>query len=356
MEGDLEKILSYELPLEKIAQRPAAYSGRRDSSRLLHAKIHNESLKISDLRFPAVTSLLNPGDVLVVNNTKVIHARFFIALDSGRVGEVLLVRPLEDALTWECLGKPLKKLDSLSSFQLSPRLQAHVVSRINEGRGLKIRLEPLEGENLEDIIREDGSAPIPPYIREGVSDEADKDLYQTVYSDHEGSVAAPTAGLHFTEEIILELREKGVEIHNITLHVGPYSFFPVAEKVEQSQVLEERFFFTRDVFKALTKAKDEGRRVIAVGTTVVRCIETVFGAPEPDTYLDTWSHTKLMITPGYEFKIVSAMFTNFHQPRSTHLLLVSAFLGIQNMAGVYSHALEHGYRFLSYGDSSFLEP
>ncbi len=355
MESELREILSYNLPPNRIAQRPVSHLATRDSSKLLFARSVNDVLQIKDCSFLSVSSLFNPGDVLVLNSTKVIHARFFIELESGKHAEILLVKPLEDSLTWECLGKPLKKLESMKYFSLSSRLKAEVICRVNEGRGLKIRLIPAQGESLEDIIREDGFAPIPPYIRDGISDDSDKDLYQTVYANDEGSVAAPTAGLHFTEEILKGLEQYGVEIHKIILHVGPYSFFPVAENIEDSQVLEERFLISEDTYLALKNARKLKRRIIAVGTTVVRCLETVFKNTDQNPYVGQWSQTQLMITPGYEFQIVNAMFTNFHQPRSTHLLLVSAFLGVNNISKVYAHALAHEYRFLSYGDSSFLE-
>lgn len=351
----LESLLFYELPQEKIAQRPASYFDARSASKLLHANVISGELSLRDLVFKNVYEVLRFGDLLVLNNTKVIHARFFVELHSAKFGEILLVRPMEAPDLWECLGKPLKKLEGLGSFSLSKRLKAHVLGRINEGRGLSIRLEVLDGSKLEDVIRYDGFAPIPPYIREGLSDDSDKDLYQTVYAREEGSVAAPTAGLHFTEEILSDLKNRGVNTTSITLHVGPYSFFPVAEKIEESQVLTERFMVSSETYQAIDIAKKENRRVIAVGTTVVRCLETFYALEGKEDRINKWQESSLMITPGYEFKVVDSMFTNFHQPRSTHLLLVGAFLGVSNMLAVYKHALIHNYRFLSYGDSSFLE-
>jgi S-adenosylmethionine:tRNA ribosyltransferase-isomerase len=352
---NLESLLSYELLEEKIAQRPVSYNATRSSSKLLHAQSSGENLNISEYKFEQVVELLKEGDLLVLNNSKVIHARFFLELPGLKYAEILLVRPLSEVNEWECLGRPLKKLENLGTFNLSKKLRCTVLDRTNEGRGLRIKLEVVDGSELAEVIREEGFAPIPPYIRSGKSDASDKDLYQTVYAKEEGSVAAPTAGLHFTEEILSELKSKGVDSVNVTLHVGPYSFFPVADKIEESQVLTERFLVPRETFDAIKSAKAEGRRVIAVGTTVVRCLETFYGLDEIDEEVGKWQESSLMIMPGFSFKVIDSMFTNFHQPRSTHLLLVGAFLGVDNMHKVYQYALSNNFRFLSYGDSSFLE-
>jgi S-adenosylmethionine:tRNA ribosyltransferase-isomerase len=354
---------NYELPEEKIAQRHAAYFGNRDDSRLLTLGWCKGKYFIEDFLFKNMPSLLDEGDILVLNNSKVINARFFARVSGDSEVEILLIEPESESLEgegslWKAMARPMKKLKNGSGFKLSPHLFAEVIGRTEEERFVRLRLSIIDTADpsltIDHFIEQEGNAPIPPYIRQGRSDDSDKEVYQTTFAEEKGSVAAPTAGLHFTSSILEQLKDNGVLIEYLTLHVGPGSFLPVKEDVSSHEVFRERFKVSDELWQSLMSAKARKKRVIAVGTTVVRALEAIGRSPDPLSLLNRWQETDLFIKPGEKFSTVDAMFTNFHQPNSTHLLLVGAFIGNSAIKKVYEHALSNGYRFLSYGDTSFL--
>jgi S-adenosylmethionine:tRNA ribosyltransferase-isomerase len=248
----------------------------------------------------------------------------------------------------------MRKLRPGDALQLSERLRAEVLGRTESGERLLLRLSAVDDEHgrLEQIIEEDGSMPLPGYIRGGRAEARDREFYQTVFARERGSIAAPTAGLHFTSELLQELERKGVVLGFVTLHVGLASFQPVRD-VESHQMPIERFSVPQETLRAIATAKSSGKRVIAVGTTTTRSLESWFH--EAFESCGTWNETALFIRPGFEFRCVDMLITNFHQPETSHLLLVAAFFGETETSAVYRHALQGPYRFLSYGDAMLLE-
>lgn len=356
----------YELPEERIAQRHAGFNGRREDSKLLALTWNKSSYDLCDHYFKDILSVLCPGDLLVLNNTRVLHARFFLNLPDGKDAEVLLVRPDQNGETaesaiWEVLARPMRKIKEGSLLNLSEHIKAEVLGRTTDERFLRLKLsvslDDNETKSLIDWIEREGNAPIPPYIRGGRSDLSDKEVYQTVFAGTDkGSVAAPTAGLHFSKEILDQLHSNDIALEYLTLHVGPGSFLPIGQNVEDlDRVYEERFNVPQKTWDAVIRQKNEGRRVIGVGTTVVRALESIARKESPLDYLNSWQETDLYLKPGSSFHVIDAMFTNFHQPRSTHLQLVAAFIGVNAISSLYQHALNNEYAFLSYGDSCFLE-
>jgi S-adenosylmethionine:tRNA ribosyltransferase-isomerase len=351
---------NYELPEHCIAQRHASYTGRREDSRLLHLSWDANSFLLKDRLFEEVLDIFQEGDLLVLNNTRVLHARFFCTDDAHRNAEVLLTE--RDSLgphVWKALARPMRKFKQGARVSLSSRLQAEVLGRTDDQRFLLLELLVKEEAgsdhlSIEQLIEEEGHIPIPPYIREGVSDTDDKLQYQTTFARDPGSVAAPTAGLHFSESVLSRIREKGVRIGFVTLHVGPGSFLPVSD-VDSHEVFEERFFVNKSLWNDVLHTRSRKGRIIAVGTTVLRALETLGRAEDTGELLSKWCTTSLFIRPGFDFTVVDVLCTNFHQPSSTHLMLVEAFIGAEAIKAVYSHALNNNYRFLSYGDTSCLE-
>ena len=328
---------TYDLPPQRIAQWPV--EGERSKSKLLRLKPSSE---IVDANFSELRQFLKPGDVLVLNNTKVQPRRFFANLN-GKEIEVLLLEQKDEV--WEALAKPMRKLAVGDVLELTAEVKAEVLGRTEDQRRIKLKI-------TEAQVAELGLMPIPPYIRDGRSEDKDKERYQTVFAENAGSVAAPTAGLHFTKELLEELKNKGVQICYLTLHVGPASFLAVSDEVFEGTELSKEFYHVADDTRQIIRnAKKEGRRIVAVGTTVMRSLESL-DLNQQDA---GFKETKLFIKPGFEFKVVDALLTNFHQPGSSHLLLVEAFIGRENIEKVYQHGLENNYRFLSYGDGSFFE-
>ena len=353
-------MLNYVLPPEKIAQRPVSAAGERHDSRLLHALAGpHGALRITDRVFCELPALLAEGDLLLLNDSKVLHCRFFARNErTEREIELLLLRKTGGSETrpvFEALAKPLRRIKDGDMLVLSKRLRAK--ARTCEGT-VELELLAAEDTAIAQIIEEDGLAPIPPYIRRGRSDELDKKLYQTVFAETPGSVAAPTAGLHFTPDVLAGLRARGVNVSFVTLHVGPASFLPVrTPDLAAHKMPSESFIIPAETHEAIKKTKKAGGRIVAVGTTVVRALEGAFlqyPFGEPARALE--GETSLLISPRFCFNIVDVLITNFHQPESTHLLLVAAFIGMENAEAIYEHALNGGYRFLSYGDSMLLEP
>jgi len=353
----------YPLNEDQIAVRPLWHGqepDKRGQSRLLHAKVQANETVISDRKFSEIKDLLNPSDLLILNNTKVLNARFKIELPGGKKGEVLLCTTNDsstDFNSWIALAKPLKSILTYETIKLSDSLDAKILGRDETERFLKLELiktDPSDKRTILEIVTEEGMTPIPPYIRKGMSDDSDELDYQTVYAEHLGSAAAPTAGLHFSQEILGELHEKGVDVRFLTLHVGPASFLPVHDPINH-QPFPEMYSVSAELWKSISETRARGGRVIAVGTTVIRSLESFARISDYASYFDRYLETDLFIQPGFEFKVVSNCFTNFHQPKSTHLLLIAALIGKINLEKVYTHALKSNYRFLSYGDSSFLE-
>lgn len=334
----------YELPEELIAQKPLK---QRNKSRLLI--LDKTSGEIKHTNFFNVTNFFKKGDCLVINDTKVLPARLFgKKKNTGALIEFLLLRRI-DKNTWETMVKPGKKAKPGTEIIFKENILEGKIMESLEG-GTRIIKFNYNGV-FEEILYELGEMPLPPYIHEKLEN---KNRYQTVYAKQEGSAAAPTAGLHFNEELLKELEKKGITIVKITLHVGLGTFRPVKDEyIEEHKMHTEYFEISKEAAHKINKAKKDNNKVIAVGTTTTRTLETVgqlFG--EIKEYR---SWTDIFIYPGYEFKIIDALITNFHLPQSTLIMLVSAFAGRNNTMKAYREAVEKKYRFFSFGDAMFIK-
>lgn len=346
----------YELPPQRIAQEPVAV---RDQARLLvHERTAN---KTWHRRVREVGEFLRSGDLLVVNDTRVLRARLFARRASGGRVEFLLLEPAgPEPDVWRALAHPARRLRAGERLVLEGREEhVHLVGRETTPEGVpamewRVRLEAADGRVLEPagVMERAGHVPLPPYVQRNDA-ESDAQRYQTVYARVPGAVAAPTAGLHFTPELLDGLRARGVELAPVTLHVGPGTFQPVkSERVEEHVMHPERFELPAATAEAVRAARARAGRVVAVGTTVVRVLESscaAGGLVRPGS-----GTTRLFLVPGAEFRVVDALLTNFHLPRSTLLMLVCAFAGRERVLGLYREALEQGYRFYSYGDAMLL--
>lgn len=334
----------YELPQELIAQTPPA---DRSASRLL---LYDRSTRsITDGVFSDVASHLHPGDVLVRNTTRVIPARLIgVREDTGGHMEFLLLRRAEGD-RWECLAKPARRARPGQEYRVGDGLRVRVLGDTGAEGGKLVEL--LYDGILEEVLDRVGQTPLPPYITERLEDP---ERYQTVYARERGSAAAPTAGLHFTQALLDRLRAQGVRIVDVLLHVGLGTFRPVsAERVEDHHMHAEYCEVTAEAARAINEARAAGGRVVAVGTTSVRTLES---AATPDGLVQPFAgQTSIFITPGYAFRAVDALITNFHLPESTLLMLVSAFAGREEMLRVYRHAVQQRYRFFSFGDAMLIE-
>jgi len=332
----------YDLPEELIAQVPIS---KRDESRLL--VLDRENKTIEHKIFKDILDYLKPGDCLVRNNTKVLPARIYGKKETGANVEFLLLNNIEGDI-WESIVRPGNKL--------------HVGTKVIFGDGLLIAeiLEVMEGGTrkvkftyngiFNEILDQIGLMPLPPYIHEELKE---KDRYQTVYAKHQGSAAAPTAGLHFTDELLEKIKEKGVEIANVTLHVGIGTFRPVkVEKIEDHHMHTEHYYIKQEDVEKINRAKQNGGRIISVGTTSCRVLESV--ANEQGLVREVEGDTSIFIYPGYKFKCVDALITNFHLPESTLLMLVSALAGKEYIMKAYEEAVKEKYRFFSFGDAMFI--
>lgn len=332
---------SYDLPSELIAQHPAQ---KRDQSRLM--LLNKKTGEINHKKFYNIIDYLNNGDVLVLNDTRVMPARIFgHRPEKDESIEILLLNHKGD--TWETLAKPGKKLKIGTEIIFSDELKAEVVDISEDGsRFLKFIYSGI----FEEILDRLGEMPLPPYIQEKLED---KERYQTVYSKEIGSAAAPTAGLHFTKELLKKIEEKGIEICFITLHVGLGTFRPVkVEDVTKHKMHSEFYIIRDDVAKKINKAKDEGRRIVAVGTTSIRTLES---ASDDKGYVEAKSGwTDIFIYPPYKFKCVDALITNFHLPESTLIMLVSSLSTREIILNAYNVAVKEKYRFFSFGDAMFI--
>jgi S-adenosylmethionine:tRNA ribosyltransferase-isomerase len=354
-------LFDFDLPQERIALRPVH---PRDASRLLVVR-PGDAPEVEDRHILDLPDLLAPGDCLVVNDSKVIAAR----LKGRRIGrgpnepaiEATLHKRI-DGSTWKAFILGAKKVQVGDTLRFGDegkvcflgQLDAQV---LHKGEGGEVTLSfAFHGPILDQAIEERGETPLPPYIAsKREPDEQDKADYQTVFAREEGSVAAPTAGLHFTERLLAKLGQRGVAVHKVTLHVGAGTFLPVkADDTSEHKMHAEFATLPAETADALNEARAKGGRIVAVGSTALRTLET---AANDDGTLRAYSgDTSLFITPGYSFKAVDLMFTNFHLPRSTLFMLVSAFSGLETMQRAYAHAIASGYRFYSYGDACLLFP
>lgn len=334
---------NYELPKELIAQVPIE---NRDASRLM--LLNRKKQTIEDKVFKDIIDYLEPGDCLVRNNTKVIPARLYgIKEQTGAHVEFLLLNRIEKDI-WEVMVNPGKKLLPGAKVDFgNGLLKAEILDKMEGGsRKVQFTYEGIFNEILDQI----GLMPLPPYIKETLQD---KNRYQTVYAKYEGSAAAPTAGLHFTEELLEKIKQKGVEIANVTLHVGIGTFRPVkVENIEEHDMHSEHYYIKAEDAEKINQAKQNGKRVIAVGTTSCRVLESV--ADENGRVKEVEGDTNIFIYPGYTFKCIDALITNFHLPESTLIMLVSALAGKTYIMKAYQHAVEEKYRFFSFGDAMFI--
>lgn len=331
----------YDLPEELIAQTPAE---PRDSSRLL--VYHRDTRQLEHKIFRDVIDYLKAGDVLVVNRTRVLPARVYAHTEHGGAVEVLLLKRL-DLTRWEVLVRPGRKCRPGAHLIVNEELSLRVLSVTDSGERI---VEFMYDGTFEDILSRVGTMPLPPYIHEKLTDP---ERYQTVYSKENGSAAAPTAGLHFTPELLERIRAKGVEIAEVLLHVGLGTFRPVKEEnVLDHKMHSEYFEISAEAAEIVNRAKKEGRRVICVGTTSVRTVETV--ADEHGFLRPCKGNTEIFIYPPYKFKCVDALITNFHLPESTLLMLVSALCSREEILSVYETAVKERYRFFSFGDAMLI--
>ena len=336
--------LDYDLPPELIAQAPAP---SRDASRLL--VIDRARGGFEDHIFAELPDLLRPGDCLVVNNSRVIPARVLARDVGGREVELLFIEAI-DGQRWRALTRPGRR--SREGAELvagSSRLRILAV----EADGPRV-VEPLDG-SVDELLRDHGRPPLPPYIARFAAPTAeDLERYQTIYARPPGSIAAPTAGLHFTPPLLDEIQRRGVELHQLTLHVGPGTFRPIkTDRIEDHALPAERIVIPPSVAEAVNRARTERRRVVAVGTTTVRALESAIGADGRVRPLD--GEARVYVMPGYEFRAVDALLTNFHLPRSSLLVMVAAFAGRELILKSYGHAVRAGYRFYSYGDATLIQ-
>ena len=344
----------YNLPEELIAQMPA---DKRENSKMM--VLNRKDRTISHKHFYDIVDLIEPNTLLVMNNTKVLPARLIGHKDTGAKIEVFLLKSVENSengCLWDVLIKPSKRVKPETVIKISDDLSVKALKRLEENGEWLVELI-YEGENVLDVLHKNGQIPLPPYIERKIPNEDLKKLdferYQTVYAKDEGSVAAPTAGLHFTKEILEKLQNKGVELAYVTLNVGLGTFRPVqCENVLEHKMHSETFEISEKASEQINRAKREGRKIVAVGTTTVRTLETAyqkFGCVKP-----CHDHSELFIYPPFEFKVIDNLITNFHLPKSTLLMLVSALAGKDFIFEAYKEAIENNYRFFSYGDCMYI--
>jgi S-adenosylmethionine:tRNA ribosyltransferase-isomerase len=340
----------FELPAELIAQEPAA---RRDRARLMVLERNNSTRSHACVK--DLPKYLQPGDLLVVNDTRVIRARLHGRLPTGGRVELLAVRPATASAgarpSWICLAKPAKRLSPGLRIRLDGGAEATVTCVLGNGR---CEIEPQTGISFLDYLEQHGEMPLPPYIRRPDGSRTEDGVrYQTVFAKPLGAVAAPTAGLHFTDELIAELARRQIAVVSLTLHVGPGTFMPIRHDDMKNHVMEPEWYdIPAETVDAIRKAKDDRRAVVAVGTTTTRALESAAASAEGLRAGKGWA--SLFITPGHGFRVIDALFTNFHLPKSTLLLLVSAFAGRDAIREAYEEAVAQRYRFYSYGDAMLI--
>ncbi len=338
----------YELPKELIAQFP---SQKREFSKMMH--INRKIKSVENKHFFDIVDILTKNDFLVLNNTKVIPARLYAKKDTGALIEIFLIKEIKNK-TWSVLIRPSKRVSNGLILEVSKELSIRILEKQDD----KWFVELIYDGNIFEILSNTGNIPLPPYIERNMDKNdfksLDYDRYQTVYAQKQGSVAAPTAGLHFTDEILNKLNEKGIETCFINLNVGLGTFKPVkCNNIQEHKMDSESFEITQEAAEKITEAKNKGKNIVTVGTTSVRTLETTmikYGCIKPCK-----DSSELFIYPGYEFKIVNKILTNFHLPKSTLLMLVSAFAGRDFTLDCYKKAIENKYRFYSYGDCMLIE-
>jgi S-adenosylmethionine:tRNA ribosyltransferase-isomerase len=351
-------LFDFDLPPERIALRPIS---PRDAARLLVVR-PGATPELDDKGVRDLPDLLNPGDALVVNDTKVIRARL-VGRRIGRGADAKIEATLTeriDGSRWRAFAKPGKKLAPGDAIRFGEEGKVCFLGQLDatvegKGEGGEITLSfAFHGAVLDQALAERGDMPLPPYIAgKRKPDEQDRADYQTMFAHDEGSVAAPTAGLHFTDDLLARLAARGVAVHKVTLHVGPGTFLPVhVDDTAGHKMHAEHAVLTAETAEALNAVRGRGGRIVAVGSTALRTVESA--AANDGTVKPFAGDTALFITPGYRFKAVDVMMTNFHLPRSTLFMLVSAFCGLDTMKRAYAHAIASGYRFYSYGDASLL--
>jgi len=333
--------LDFDLPAELIATEPLK---DRDRSRLL--LIDRSSGEYEDSYFAEVPALLHPNDVLVLNNTKVFPARLLGKSETGASVEIFLVQEMEDS-SWKALAKPARRLPPGKTVTFGTGFSGRILERSDDGT---VTIAFVSDLPIEEAIELYGRTPLPPYIkRDKDAIDTDRERYQTIYASQGGAIAAPTAGLHFTPKVLDQIRQRGVEVVEVTLHVGYGTFEPVkVEDLAQHRVQPERYSLSEEAAESLNRAKGEGRRIIAVGTTTTRTLESVIG--KFGEFKASAGLADLTILPGYRFAAIDGLLTNFHLPKSSLLALVSTFGGHDLIMSAYRHAVAAGYRFYSYGD------
>lgn len=342
----------YSLPEELIAQMPA---DKRENSKMM--VLNRKDRTIFHKHFYDITDLLDENTLLVMNNTKVLPARLIGYKDTGAKIEVFLLKQAEQGLRlWDVLIKPSKRVKPDTIIKISDELSVNALKRLEENGEWLVELI-FDGNNVLDVLHRNGQIPLPPYIERKIQNDdlrkLDFERYQTVYAKDEGSVAAPTAGLHFTNEILRKLQDKGVELAYVTLNVGLGTFRPVqCENVENHKMHSETFEISEKAAEQINKAQKEGKQIVAVGTTTVRTLETAY--QKYGCIKACHDHSELFIYPPYEFKVIDKLITNFHLPKSTLLMLVSALAGKDFIFEAYQKAIENKYRFFSYGDCMFI--
>lgn len=339
--GSVVTPFKYELPKERIAQRPIEPT---DAARLL--VVNKEDNILFEKCFSELDKLLDASTALILNNTRVIPARLFgTFLEDGSKVELLLLKKISSNV-WYALGRPMKDFKVGVQFEFPLGLKATILNRLERTAEVQFKCD---NGNISELLKEVGTMPIPPYIRDGVGDEQDKTDYQTLFSKVEGSVAAPTASLHFTLSLIERLKKKGVPIFELTLHVGTASFLPVVSSTGQIMPPGfEEYLCDESTWEAITQHRNSGGKIVAVGTTAARALESIAGRKI------LRGTTDLFIQPGYQFQVVDGLITNFHQPGTTHLLLVEALIGRELLEQSYKTALKNEFRFLSYGDAMYI--
>ena len=342
----------YNLPEELIAQMPA---DKRENSKMM--VLNRKDRTIFHKHFYDITDLLDENTLLVMNNTKVLPARLIGYKDTGAKIEVFLLKQAEQGLRlWDVLIKPSKRVKPDTIIKISDELSVKALKRLEENGEWLVELI-FDGNNVLDVLHRNGQIPLPPYIERKIQNDdlrkLDFERYQTVYAIDEGSVAAPTAGLHFKNEILRKLQDKGVELAYVTLNVGLGTFRPVqCENVENHKMHSETFEISEKAAEQINKAQKEGKQIVAVGTTTVRTLETAY--QKYGCIKACHDHSELFIYPPYEFKVIDKLITNFHLPKSTLLMLVSALAGKDFIFEAYQKAIENKYRFFSYGDCMFI--
>ena len=333
----------YELPQELIAQTPL---NRRDSSKLMVLPLSDN--KIEHKHFFDIIDHIGENDCLIMNNSKVLPARIFGIKETGALIELLLLKNRGNDI-WECLVKPGKKAKVGAKLKISDELSCEVTDVLSDGNRLVNFHYPKE-RNIYEILDEVGTMPLPPYIKEKLQDQG---RYQTVYAKELGSAAAPTAGLHFTEELMQKIRDKGVSIGYVTLHVGLGTFRPVqVEDVESHKMHSESYYIPQETIDLIKKTKAQGGRIISVGTTSTRTLESAYDYE--GNCICPYGDTDIFIYPGYRFKMIDGLITNFHLPESTLIMLVSALAGKEKVLSAYDVAVKEKYRFFSFGDAMLI--